>query len=272
MPEITIHGIPAFSDNYFWVICDNSSASAVVLDPGDAGPVVKYLQSQCFDLKAILITHRHYDHVDGIPELSAQYPQADVYGPVGERIPGVKYTLVEGDTINFSDYGFAAYELTFKVLDVPGHTEGHIAYYAANGIKSGGAPVLFCGDTMFAAGCGRLSGGTAEQLYYSLKKLAALPESTEVYCTHEYTLSNLSFARAVEPENKHIELREKKVREVRKNNQSSLPSNIKVELETNPFLRVGEPQVQAAVQKNIAQTLEGEAAVFAALRKWKDRF
>lgn len=256
LPMLRIDAIPAFTDNYLWLLHDG--ARAVVVDPGDAQPVLRALEAQALQLEAVLITHWHPDHTGGIAALTAHYP-VPVYGPRAEqaRIPQITQALDDGARIE-------VLSRTFEVTAVPGHTLGHIAY------RSG--ELLFCGDTLFSAGCGRLFEGTPAQMYTSLQNIAALPPQTRVYCTHEYTLSNLAFAQAVEPHNAALAARYDEVRALRANHQPSLPITLARELEYNPFLRCSEPPVIAAAQARAREPLLEPAQVFAVLRKWKDEF
>ena len=257
---MSIIPIPAFADNYIWLIREGSRAA--VVDPGDAAPVVAYMDAEALELTAIVATHHHGDHVGGVRALLERW-SCPVLGPANEDIPGRTHALGEGDRVDVDGLG-----ITFDVLDVPGHTAGHIAYVGS----VGGAPTLFCGDTLFAAGCGRIFEGTPPQMWSSLSKLAALDPPTRVYCGHEYTVANLRFARAVEPSNRVIETREAREREKRQRNEVTLPSTIAAERETNPFLRAGEPAVHAAAEAHAGRRLPDVVASFAALREWKNNF
>ena len=237
--------LPAFQDNYLWLLQDGQRA--LVVDPGDAQPVLDHLRSHGLQLVAILVTHHHPDHIGGVAQLHAE-TGAPVWGPAREKIPEPYTRLAEGDTVE-------TLGLRFTVFDVPGHTAGHIAYYCE---KFEGGPLLFCGDTLFSGGCGRLFEGTPAQMLASLGKLAALPGDTRVCCTHEYTLSNLKFARAVE--------------EKRAQGQPTLPSSIAQERRINPFLRTREPAVAQAAHMHGGADPRDEVAVFAALREWKNGF
>ncbi len=259
---IDVHAIPAFTDNYLWLLVRGSSA--VVVDPGDAVPVRATLASKGLNLAGILITHWHPDHIGGLPQLATH--DMPVYGPAAEapRIPGLTQALKEGDRIEVLG-------TTFSVLELPGHTLGHIAYYSAPSSEAENG-LLFCGDTLFSAGCGRLFEGTAQQMHAALTRLAALPAQTPVYCTHEYTLSNLAFAWAVEPDNPALRARITAVRELRARNLPSLPTDIGLERASNPFLRVDAPTVRKSAETWAATELATDAQVFAALRRWKDGF
>jgi hydroxyacylglutathione hydrolase len=253
---------PAFTDNYIWMLHDESCA--VVVDPGDARVVQQVLQSHSLNLSAILLTHHHADHTGGVGELRSDSGCA-VYGPAGEVMPEPLTRLSGGD-------GVQAMGLDFSVMDVPGHTAGHIAYYCA---AFEGQPLLFCGDTLFSGGCGRLFEGTPAQMLASLDSLAALPGNTRVCCTHEYTLSNLRFARAIEPDNTALAAYEKQCITLRAHGQPTLPSSIALEQQINPFLRSRESAVIQAVQRFKPQAslqADNEVAYFAALREWKNQF
>lgn len=253
---IEIIPIPAFTDNYIWAIV--ADGRAAIVDPGDAAPVTEFLDRRGLALVAILNTHHHADHVGGNTAL-LERAGVPVFGPARESIPGRTTALVEGDAIEVPGIG-----LRLRVFDVPGHTSGHIAYV--------GDDVVFCGDTLFAAGCGRLFEGTPVQMTRSLAKLAALPGTTRAYCAHEYTLSNLRFARAVEPDNAALAARELSAIATRKRGEPTVPSTIAEERATNPFLRCGEPGIRAAAEREARTVLEDPVAVFAAIREWKNRF
>ena len=252
--------LPAFQDNYLWLLHDGQRA--LVVDPGDAAPVQAYLAAQGLQLEAILVTHHHLDHTGGVATLR-EATGAPVYGPARESIPEPFTPLREGDRIE-------ALGLTFEVLDVPGHTAGHIAYYAPDVDDT---PLVFCGDTLFSGGCGRLFEGTPAQMLASLDKLAALPPATRVCCTHEYTLGNLKFATAVEPRNARLIHYRQQCEERRSHGEPTLPSTIAVEASINPFLRTRLPAVaQAAHQHDAAADVQDPVAVFATLRQWKNEF
>ncbi len=252
---IQVHALPSFTDNYIWLI-QFSNRQAVVIDPGNGELVLKELQARELNLSAILITHHHWDHVDGIETLLEQH-SVPVYGPSKDPIPGRTHACHEDDIIQFG-------ELQLNVLEVPGHTLGHLAYH--------GHQKLFCGDTLFAGGCGRLLGGSAEQLHKSLQRFASLPNDTQIYCSHEYTLANLDFALAVEPNNPALIQRKIDEQHKREQGLPTLPSNLALELATNPFLRCTETSVVQAVQEFSKQTINNEAKVFRTLRYWKDGF
>ncbi len=238
------------------------AGKAAVVDPGDAAPVIAYLERERLELAAILNTHHHGDHVGGNRALLARWP-VPVFGPAHEAIPGVTQPLLEGDTISIP-----AIELALSVLEVPGHTAGHIACYG----QLAGAPLVFCGDTLFTGGCGRLFEGTPAQMLDSLAKLAALPGDTRVFCGHEYTLANLRFAQAVEPANIPLQLRLVREQAKRDRGEPTVPSTIAEERATNPFLRVDEPAVRTAAQRRAGRVLADRVAVFAEVRAWKNAF
>jgi hydroxyacylglutathione hydrolase len=251
--------VRAFSDNYLWLIhAPRDRGSAVVVDPGDARPVQAALDEQGLALRAILVTHHHADHVGGVAELAARHG-VPVYGPARERMPCAHRPLDEGNEVSLAELG-----LEFRVMAVPGHTLGHIAFH--------GHGALFCGDVLFSAGCGRLFEGTAAQLFDSLERLAALPDETRVYCAHEYTLGNLRFAATVEPGNADVLESLESVRALRSRDAITLPSTIGRERRINPFLRCREPAVQAAAEAHAGVPLPEAVDVFAAVRAWKDGF
>lgn len=257
--SLVIQPLPAFSDNYIWTLTDPDHNRACVVDPGDAEPVMQFLERNGLQLSHILITHHHPDHVGGVGKLASAWSPT-IIGPRNPGIQGITDHVQEGDEIGI-------WGSRFRVLEVPGHTLDHIAYYS----EDGSTPVLFCGDTLFAAGCGRLFEGTAGQMYDSLAKLTALPENTLVYCTHEYTLANLKFAVAAEPGNKELLARIGRETQKRDNDEVTLPSTIGLELATNPFLRCQSKEIQQGLQKRDMNP-DSQVAVFAALRQWKDNF
>ena len=258
---LKIDALSAFTDNYIWMLQDPQRRLCAAVDPGEAGPVEKWLDTRPgWQLTDILITHHHHDHVGGVEQLKARYA-ATVHGPALEKIPARDEALVDGQRIRILDH-------ELDVFEVPGHTSGHIAYFHDDAQH----PWLLSGDTLFAAGCGRLFEGTASQMFRSLQRLAALPASTKVYCTHEYTLSNLRFAQAVEPENPDIAERLEQVTRQREAKHFTLPSELSIEQATNPFLRCSEPSVIAAASRHADRSLETAEAVFAVLRGWKDSF
>lgn len=256
MPEITVTAIPAFTDNYIWLISSGGDHCAVV-DPGDAAPVEAMLKRHGLQLSYILLTHHHADHTGGVAELVSSHG-AKVYGPSDRRIKGQDQCFGEGDTVSLP-----LLDLEFGVIEVPGHTSTHIAFY--------GHGSLFCGDTLFSVGCGRLFEGSPGQMQESLDKLAALPADTRVFCAHEYTLSNCDFALAVEPDNEHLQRRASEVEAARATGRITVPSTLEEELAVNPFLRSRQPSVVAAARKFEPETEPG-APVLAVIRAWKDSF
>ncbi len=247
--------VPAFQDNYIWIIRQNDRSAAVVVDPGEASGVIAWLDQRGCALAAILVTHHHADHTGGIADLMAHamehHPERPlpIIGPARARIPEITNEVREGDRVPID-----ALNITLSVLDVPGHTRDHIAFYTEDDLNGTGQPSVFCGDTLFAAGCGRLFEGTPEQMWASLQKLAALPEGTQVYCAHEYTLSNLVFAHHALPEHAAIADRLERVRRLRAEGRMTVPTTMQEEQRTNPFL------------------LCGDVRGFAAMRERKDRF
>jgi hydroxyacylglutathione hydrolase len=250
--------VRAFEVNYIWLIRGKSQGHVAIVDPGDAGPVLAALEQRRLKPAAVLCTHHHGDHVGGVEDILKVY-SIPVYGPARERIPTLTHRLEDGDHIKLAEL-----ELEFDVLDVPGHTAGHIAF--------AGGDLLFCGDTLFSAGCGRLFEGTAEQMHASLARLAALPESTRVYCGHEYTEANLRFAAAVEPDNAAIRDYRERARTLRRQDLPTLPSTIGLERRVNPFLRSTQAGVRRAAENQAGRALGPEVEVFAVVRRWKDSF
>jgi hydroxyacylglutathione hydrolase len=257
---VSVLTVPAFQDNYLWLIHDGKHAA--VVDPGDAAPILAALNDQGLVLTAILLTHHHADHIGGVPQLLQHYA-VPVFGPENDGIAAVTHPLADGDGLKVPGL-----DLHLRVLDVPGHTKGHIAY-----VRDDDEPWVFCGDTLFAGGCGRLFEGTPEQMLASLRKLAALPAETKVFCAHEYTLSNLRFALAVEPGNPFLQQRVRDETAKRERGMPTVPSTIAVERATNPFLRSAEPAIGAllAAEGRVQQDAP-PLAVFTALRHWKNNF
>lgn len=253
---LSVVPLPAFSDNYIWML--RRGAHVVAIDPGDASVVQDWLQQNDVRLEAILITHHHSDHTGGILELT-RGRDIPVYGPAAHDIAGVTQGVAEGERVELPQLG-----LQFEVLEVPGHTTTHIAFFGHN--------MLFPGDTLFSAGCGRLLGGTAEQLHHSLERLKQLPGDTQVYCTHEYTLSNLRFAQAAEPDNPQRDEWLARCEQLRARGEPTLPSKIATELAINPFLRTEEEGVLQAIARHSGKRPQDALQCFTSLRRWKDVF
>ena len=254
--KISITAIEAFDDNYIWLLSAGGKACAVV-DPGDAEPVLEVLERLGLNLSYILLTHHHYDHVGGVPELLDRYG-ATVFGPADTRIPFVHRVCREGDEFQLADL-----DVNFKVLEVPAHTRSHIAFYAED--------ILFCGDTLFSLGCGRFFEGTPSDMQKSLDKLAALPVDTKVYCAHEYTQANCAFALTVDPANAALQARALEVDRLRAADKITLPSRLGDELAANPFLRTRADEVVEAARKLDPDATAG-IATMAIIRAWKDRY
>jgi hydroxyacylglutathione hydrolase len=249
----------AFNDNYIWTIRDASHA--VVIDPGDAKPVIDYLATERLELAAIIITHHHADHTGGVKELVAGR-SIPVYGPHDPRVPDATQRLAEGESITLPHFG-----IKLTVLEVPGHTSSHIAYYSEPSDS-----MLFCGDTLFAAGCGRLFEGTPAQMHNSLGKFMRLPDDTRVFCAHEYTLSNIRFARAADPANSALTDWHARAKAMREVDAPTVPTTIALERATNPFVRCNEPGVIASASQHAGKPLPDAVSVLAAIREWKNNF
>ncbi len=263
---LTISAIPAFSDNYIWCLSDTASGTAMVVDPGQAQPVLNHLTENNLALDTILVTHHHPDHVGGVKELLASFPDCRVIGPSDSPFKGSNYLVSPGDEVIWK-------EITFQVLGVPGHTLDHIAYFTD--VEIGGRPVLFCGDTLFVCGCGRLFEGSPAQMRQSLQTLRSLPGKTAVYCAHEYTLANLRFARSWLPEDEGLKHFEAQCQSARDAGKATVPSVLENEKQLNPFLRWDDPAVVDAARAYCARhglPADSDNAIFAAVRHGKDNF
>ncbi|MBU2870838.1 hydroxyacylglutathione hydrolase [Colwellia sp. E2M01] len=271
----TVNVINAFNDNYIWVISHQNTNEIAIVDPGDADVCIAYLQKNNSVLSSILITHHHNDHIGGIAKLLAYAKDnawpVTVYGPANDGIKQLDITLKENDIVTL-----ASINCQFRVIDLPGHTHGHIAYFNESIVDGGrkSQPILFCGDTLFSGGCGRVFEGTPKQMHHSLTKLAQLPSNTLVYCAHEYTQANLTFALAVDPENNELQTYVEAVKNKRQQHQATIPSNIALELTINPFLRCNTQTIKNAAQKftNNHTSVQSEVDVFTVIRAWKDNF
>ena len=252
----SVEPIKAYDDNYIWLISTNEGS--IIVDPGESKKIIEGIDKNKIDLKAILITHHHFDHTNGLQDL-LDINNFDVFGPVN-NINGINNKV--GDSDQFTVIG-----MDFEVIEIPGHTLDHIGFYSFNN----GDPILFCGDTLFAGGCGRVFEGTYQQMFEALKKISRLPKNTKIYCGHEYTLSNIKFALEVDPNNIKLQNEYKNVQELMKSNKPSLPTTIQKELDTNPFLRCDDLDIQKNIVKKF-NVDDSEFEIFTAIRKWKDNF
>ena len=253
---LSIKPIKALSDNYIWLVTTNEGS--IVIDPGESKQIIDLVKSNEIDLEGILITHHHYDHTNGIEEI-LKYKKVEVYGPKN-NLNSITKRVKQNDVFNLIG-------LKFEVIETPGHTLDHIAFYCLKDEKS----ILFCGDTLFSGGCGRVFEGTYSQMYESLKKLSKLPEDTQIFCGHEYTSSNLQFACAVEPNNQFIKEYNEEIIEKTKNGVPPLPSSLKIEHMINPFIRCNEENLIDNINKKFGE-VSSEIEIFSTLRKWKDDF
>ncbi|MEJ6473602.1 hydroxyacylglutathione hydrolase [Pseudoalteromonas piscicida] len=254
---VQVDAIKAFDDNYIWVIKDPTHSTCWVVDPGDEKPVLDYLSQHNLTLEGILVTHHHWDHTDGIAPLLSCFPSLTVYGPKNGKYQGITQPVVEHDSIVLAG-------ITLNVIATPGHTLDHICYVNNE--------IAFTGDTLFNAGCGRLFEGTPEHMWHSFSKLLTLPDTCQVYCTHEYTLANLTFAQAVEPNNHAIAHYHQQAQALRKANRRTVPTTIGQQKAINPFARAAQPDILSHTPKQFIQAKDTPEARFAALRKWKDNF
>lgn len=256
---LSLYPIKAFDDNYIWAFRGLDKDLVGVVDPGDAEPVLQYLKDHKKQLAVILVTHHHFDHTGGVDTLRERF-SVPVYGPSDSPYSGITHPLEDGQEINLFDH-------RLQIKAVPAHTLDHIAYFQPDQ-----RPQLFCGDTLFLAGCGRLFEGTPAQMLDAMRYFASLPEETEVYCTHEYSLANLRFAQAVEPDNPDIQKEIDRCNEIRSQNKPTLPSRIRNELRINPYMRVAEPSVRASAGERLGREPQNEVEVLAAVRAWKNNF
>lgn len=258
----SVSAINAFNDNYIWIITASITTDCYLVDPGDAGVCINYIEQHQLTLRGILITHHHRDHTGGIEELKnycvQQHWPLTVFGPESKKIAAIDSPLNDGDAITLFDH------IQLTVMAVPGHTLDHIAFYGNN--------TLFCGDTLFSGGCGRLFEGTPKQMLLSLNKFKRLPTTTKIYCAHEYTQANLTFALAVEPKNSEIITYQRHVMNTREQNLATIPTNLATELAINPFLRSDSDEIKLTLQQLTNQQLTSELEVFTATRHYKDNF
>ncbi|MBK1849724.1 hydroxyacylglutathione hydrolase [Marinobacter sp. 1-4A] len=263
---LTISAIPAFSDNYIWCLADTDTGQALIVDPGQAKPVQEYLAAQGLTLDTILVTHHHPDHVGGVKTLVQDNPDCRVTGPAESPFKGSTNLVHPGDEVIWEN-------ITFKVMGVPGHTLDHIAFFTD--VEISGRPALFCGDTLFVIGCGRLFEGTPSQMMESLRSLRELPGNTAVYCAHEYTLANLRFARSWLPDDRKLEAFERQCEEKRQAGEPTVPSILEDETQLNPFLRWDDPDVVGVAKQYCAEQglpADSDSDIFAAIRHGKDNF
>lgn len=257
---LEVHPIAAFNDNYIWLLKNSDDARCWVVDPGDAAPVAAYLKANALSLEGILLTHHHSDHIGGVAALAKQGVEVVGFAKDAQRLPTLTQAVKQDDTLQILGH-------SVKVLEVPGHTLGHIVYFIATQRQ----PLLFSGDTLFAGGCGRMFEGSPQQMHASLQSLAVLPANTQVFAAHEYTLSNLAFALLVEPNNAALQQRLAECQQLRAAQQATLPSSLGAELATNPFLRTQQPEVLASLQaRHPSADLTQRAEAFKLLREWKN--
>lgn len=261
--NLTVRAIPAFNDNYIWCIISNETKSAVLVDPGDEKPCIAFLEEHQLTLTSILVTHHHWDHTDGIlPLLSYckdKGQSVTVFGPQNGKFKNVDIELTEKDRITLDSHN-----LSLNIMEIPGHTLDHIAYYTDD--------FVFCGDTLFSGGCGRIFEGTPAQMLSSLEKLAALPNNTLVFCTHEYTLANLNFAQHVEPNNEILSEYTQEIRALRHDKLATLPTSIGIEKAINPFLRANQKTIAKQASEYCGRVCRSTVDTFTAIREWKNNF
>lgn len=255
--KLMILPLPAFQDNYIWTL--RADQHCVVVDPGDASVVLEYLRAESLELEAILVTHHHPDHTGGILELLEHFPEATVFAPDGRQIPGVTVSVQQGDVVYLNHLG-----MDFRVEMVAGHTLDHIMYVTDQ--------LVFSGDVIFSAGCGRIFEGTPEQMLNALDKIMRLPNETLIYCTHEYTAANLEFAKVVEPNNKTLKDSATWVERQRANHFPTVPTNVAEQKKINPFVRLDSPEVMTFAEAQLGRPAKNRLEVFTAVRKAKDNF
>lgn len=255
--QLEIRPIRSLADNYIWVLYRSNDESAAVVDPGSSAPVLDFLEEKQLSLSSILITHTHWDHINGIEELLQRFPDAKVFGPEGSKTPGLTDPVREDDRLLLKELG-----VELQVIEIPGHTVEHVAYL--------GEGALFCGDTIFSCGCGRVFSGTFDQLADSITRLSSLPPETQMFCTHEYTVDNIGFAKWVDPENADLLDRDEETMALVERGEPTLPSTIGEELKCNPFMRLHDAVVVAAAEQHAGRKLGGYREVFRELRTWKD--
>ena len=252
---LSVEPIKAYTDNYIWLVSTNEGS--IVVDPGESEEILNLIDTNKIDLKGVLITHHHYDHTNGLLDLTNKM-NLEVYGP--EKIEGINKIVSESDK-------FCLIGIDFEVIEIPGHTLDHLAFYSSNNEN----PILFCGDTLFAGGCGHVFEGTFEQMFKSLKRISKYPKETQVFCGHEYTLSNLKFALEVDKDNKDLANEFNNIEKLISSDIPSLPTNLDKELKLNPFLRCHDIDIKNKVTEKF-DIIDDELEIFTALRKWKDNF
>ena len=256
---IVVRHLKILQDNYSWVITNGKNSHCIIIDAGEAQPIIEFVKQKRLTPISVFITHHHSDHIGGISELKKKFPWLEIYGPHNESISGITDPLCDGDVVDFSEIGLG---IEVEVIPTPGHTRGHLSYYVPGH--------LFTGDTLFSAGCGRIFEGTAKQMFDSLNKIKAFPDTTFIYPAHEYTVANLLFAREVEPDSFIIATRLEECQRLREQCRVTLPTMVVLERAINPFFRCDEEAVLKAVSEKYRKNFNSELDVFIALREWKD--